>query len=72
METAELVIKKQHDQYIFKATLLGFVVLFTQRQTCPWGGGHKDTTMNSFGCGEAPAENVNVQGPEFCADFSCK
>lgn len=36
------------------------------------GGGHKDTTMNSFGCGEAPAENVNVQGPEFCADFSCK
>ncbi len=28
---------------------------------------HKDTRMNSCGCGEGPIENAYVQGPEFCA-----
>ncbi len=27
---------------------------------------HKDTRMNSHGCGEGPIENTCVQGPEFC------
>lgn len=28
---------------------------------------HKETTMNSRGCGVGPIEDAHVQGPEFCA-----